>query len=54
MDTMHDHWKQAVFSKYDVMFHVAGIANVDPKPEMAPLYYKVTCDLAIEVAKWAK
>lgn len=54
VDTMNDAWKQADFSKYDVVFHVAGIAHVDPKPEMAPLYYKVNRDLAIEVAKWAK
>lgn len=54
VDTMNDAWKQADFTKYDVVFHVAGIAHVDPKPEMAPLYYKVNRDLAIEVAKWAK
>lgn len=54
VDTMNDAWKQADFSKYDVVFHVAGIAHVDPKPEMAPLYYKVNRDLAIDVAKWAK
>ena len=54
VDTMNDAWKQADFSRYDVVFHVAGIAHVDPKPEMAPLYYKVNRDLAIEVAKCAK
>lgn len=54
VDTMDGVWKQADFSKYDAVFHVAGIAHVDPKPEMAPLYYKVNRDLAIEVAKWAK
>lgn len=54
VDTMNDIWKQADFTKYDVIFHVAGIAHVDPKPEMAPLYYKVNRDLAIEVAKHAK
>ena len=54
VDTMNEAWKQADFSKYDVVFHVAGIAHVDPKPEMAPLYYKVNRDLAIEIAKWAK
>lgn len=54
VDTMNDAWKKADFSKYDVVFHVAGIAHVDPKPEMAPLYYKVNRDLAIEVAEWAK
>lgn len=54
VDTMNDAWKQVDYTKYDSVFHVAGIAHVDPKPEMAPLYYKVNRDLAIEVAKWAK
>ena len=54
VDTLNDIWKTADFSKYDVVFHVAGIAHVDPKPEMAPLYYKVNRDLAIEIAKHAK
>ncbi len=54
VDTMNDAWKQADFSNYDVVFHVAGIAHVDPKPEMAPLYYKVNRDLTIEIAKYAK
>lgn len=54
VDTMNDVWKQADFTKYDSVFHVAGIAHVDPKPEMAPLYYKVNRDLTVEIAKWAK
>lgn len=54
VDAMNEVWKKADFSKYDVVFHVAGIAHVDPKPEMAPLYYKVNRDLTIEIAKWAK
>lgn len=54
VDTMNDVWKQADFKKYDNVFHVAGIAHVDPKPKMVPLYYKVNRDLAIEVAKHAK
>jgi len=54
VDTMNNHWKTADFSKYDTVFHVAGIAHVNPKPEMAPLYYKVNRDLAEEIAKWAK
>lgn len=52
--TLNDAWKDANFSNYDVVFHVAGIAHVDPKPEMAPLYYKVNRDLTIEIAKWSK
>ncbi len=54
VDTLNDVWKQADFTKYDTVFHVAGIAHVDPKPEMAPLYYKVNRDLTIEIAKHAK
>ncbi len=54
VDTMNDVWRKVDFSIYDVVFHVAGIAHVDPKPKMAPLYYKVNRDLAIEVAKQAK
>ena len=54
VDTMNDVWKTADFPKYDVVFHVAGIAHVDPKPEMSPLYYKVNRDLTIEIAKHAK
>lgn len=54
VDTMNEAWKQADYTKYDAVFHVAGIAHVDPKPEMRDLYYKVNCGLAIEVAKRAK
>ena len=38
VDTMNEAWKAVDYSKYDSVFHVAGIAHVDPKPEMAPLY----------------
>lgn len=54
VDTMDNAWRNADFSKYDVVFHVAGIAHVDPKPNMAPLYYKVNRDLTIEIAQHAK
>lgn len=54
IDTIDDKWKAADFSKYDVVFHVAGIAHVDPKPSMAPLYYKVNRDLTVEIAGHAK
>lgn len=54
VDTMNGAWKKADYSKYDVVFHVAGIAHVDPKPEMAALYYKVNRDLTLEIAQWAK
>lgn len=54
VDTMGDNWKQPDYCQYDVVFHVAGIAHVNAKPKMAPLYYKVNRDLTIEVAKYAK
>ena len=54
VDTMGDNWKKADYSQYDVVFHVAGIAHVNADPKMEALYYKVNCDLTIEVAKHAK
>lgn len=54
VDTMDNKWKNADFSVYDVIFHVAGIAHADPKPEMRDLYYRVNTDLAVEVAHRAK
>lgn len=54
VDTMNDAWKQADFTRYDVVFHVAGIAHVNADPKMEPLYYKVNRDLSIDVARVAK
>lgn len=54
VDTMGDAWKRADFSKYDVVYHVAGIAHVNADPKMEPLYWKVNRDLTLEVAKMAK
>lgn len=54
VSTFNDDWKKADFTKYDVVFHVAGIAHVDAKKKMEPLYRKINTDLTIEVAKWAK
>lgn len=47
-------WKEKDFSKYDVVFHVAGIAHVSSDPKMEHLYYKVNRDLTIETAEKAK
>lgn len=54
VSTFDEEWKKADFSKYDSVFHVAGIAHVDAKKKMEPLYRKVNTDLTIEVATWAK
>lgn len=54
VDTLDYKWKEADFSHYDIVFHVAGLAHVNPKPDLASLYYKVNCDLAVEIAQYAK
>ena len=54
VDTFGDNWKKADYTKFDVVYHVAGIAHVNADPKMEPLYYKVNRDLTIEVAKHAK
>lgn len=54
VDTVSDDWTKADYSKYDVVYHVAGIAHVNPSPKMKALYYRVNCDLAVEVAKKAR
>ena len=54
VDTMNDAWKEADFSKYDVVYHVAGIAHVNADPKMEALYYKVNRDLTVEGARAAK
>lgn len=54
LDMKDPKWQQFDFSKFDVVFHVAGIAHVSSKKKLAPLYYKVNRDLAIETAQLSK
>lgn len=54
VDMKDESWRRKDFSKYDVVFHVAGIAHVSSNPKMKSLYYKVNRDLAIETANKAK
>lgn len=52
-----DAWREADFSIYDVVFHVAGIAHSDTgnaSDEIKALYYKVNSELPIAVANKAK
>jgi nucleoside-diphosphate-sugar epimerase len=49
-----DSWKNFDFSKFDVVFHVAGIAHVSAKKNLDDFYYKINRDLAIDVAKHSK
>ena len=37
-----------------MVYHVAGIAEVNGKKNMEQLYYKVNTDLTIEIARHAK
>lgn len=57
LDMLEDIWKYTDFSKYDVVYHVAGIAHADVgkvTEEQKQLYYKVNTELTLEVAKKAK
>lgn len=55
---MHkDQWKSHDFSKYDTIFHVAGIAHADTgkvSKEKKQLYYEINRDLAVQTAQKAK
>lgn len=57
IDMIDSTWKNYDFSKYDSVFHVAGIAHSDNgkiSEEKSKLYYKVNTDLTIETAQKAK
>lgn len=54
LNMIEKEWKQSDFSKYDVIFHVAGIAHIKETKENEQLYYDVNEHLAVEVAEKAK
>lgn len=57
LDMHGEQWKMHDFSKYDTVFHVAGIAHADTgrvSNEQKQLYYEINRDLAVETAKKAK
>lgn len=57
VDTMSPDWKDIDFRKYDIVYHVAGIAHADVgnvSNEIKEKYYQINTDLAIEVAEKAK
>lgn len=57
LDMMNSKWRNHDFSKYDVVFHVAGIAHADVghvSEETKRLYYKVNTELTVETATLAK
>jgi len=57
LDMRNQNWLNYDFSKYGVVFHVAGIAHADVgkvSEETKKLYYKVNTELTLETAKKAK
>ncbi|HAE60994.1 MAG TPA: NAD-dependent epimerase [Eubacteriaceae bacterium] len=54
VDMKDGSWKEADFSQYDVVFHVAGIAHIKETKKNQDLYFKVNRDLAYETAQKAK
>lgn len=57
VDMIGEAWKEADFSGYDAVFHVAGIAHADVgkvTEEDKKRYYAVNSDLTYECAKKAK
>lgn len=57
LDMIGDAWKSFDFSKYDTVYHVAGIAHSDSgkiSEERAKLYYAVNTDLTVACATKAK
>lgn len=54
LDMKNPDWIDFDFSKFDVVYHVAGIAHVSSKKSLKDLYYKVNRDLAIQTAEVAK
>ena len=54
LDMKNPDWKDFDFSKFDVVFHVAGIAHVSTNKKYKNLYFEVNRDLAFDVALKAK
>lgn len=57
IDMMGDEWRKEDFGKYDIVYHVAGIAHNyvgKVSEEVKQGYYAVNTELAIETAKKAK
>lgn len=57
IDMVDGSWREKDFSKYDVIFHVAGIAHSDSRKisaEEERRYYAVNTELSIETARKAK
>ena len=54
LDMKNPNWREFDFSKFDVVFHVAGIAHIKETKKNKDLYYKINRDLAFELGKKAR
>lgn len=57
IDMIDSSWRQKDFGKYDIVYHVAGLAHADVgnvSEETKKKYYAVNTDLAIETCQKAK
>jgi len=54
IDLRNLEWIKEDFSKYDVIFHVAGIAHVSRRKKLKDLYFRINTELTLNVAKKAK
>jgi len=54
LDMKDPNWRDFDFSKFDVVFHVAGIAHIKETKKNRDLFIKINSDLAIDTANIAK
>lgn len=54
LDMKKSDWKSFDFTRFDVVFHVAGIAHVSQKRRMKDLYLSINRDLTTNTAQKAK
>ncbi len=54
LDVREESWREASFSGFDTVLHVAAIVHQKERPEMEALYFRVNRDLALEAARKAK
>lgn len=57
LDMFDSNWRETDFSRYDIVYHVAGIAHADVgqvDDAIREIYYAVNTDLAVEVCEIAK
>ncbi len=54
VDTVSDEWKNADYSKYNSIVHVAAIVHSDAKSASEDLFRKVNTELPVEIARLAK